>query len=121
MVNVIDGGASFSEIANFAIALAIVIGTILSVSYIAWGGVSFIISGGDEEKIKAAVHTIRYSIVGLVVIFLSVLIIKVIGAVFDLDLLSYLTLDNVKGMIQTIVERLQADPSSSGSMNGVLD
>ncbi len=120
-MNVFDGNISFAQIANFAIAFVLVAGTILSIAYIAKGGISFITSGGEEENIKAAVHTVRYAIVGLIVIFLSILIIKVIGSIFGLDLLSYLSMEKIKGMIDLIIERLKATPNSGSEIQGILD
>lgn len=122
-MNIIDGNISFSEIANFAVALLLVVSTVLAIFYIAKGGVSFIMSSGDDEKIKAAVHTIRYSIVGLVVIFLSVLIIKVVGAIFGFNLLSYLSFEKIQEMVNIIIERVKESESggNNGNLKGVLD
>jgi len=121
-MNVIDGNISFSEIANFSVAIVLVIGTMLSIAYIAKGGISFITSGGDDEKIKSSVHTVRYAIVGLVVIFLSVLIIKLVGAIFGFNFLSYLSFEKIQEMINVIVERMKEQPvSETDKLKGVLD
>ena len=119
-MNIIDGNISFAEIANFSIALALVVSTFLSIIFIAKGGFSFITSGGDDEKIKAAVHTVRYAIVGLVVIFLSVLIIKIVGAIFGFNFLSYLSLEKIQEMASIIIDRLKETPDGT-SLQGVLD
>ncbi len=122
-MNIFDGNLSLADIANFAVAFVIVAGTILSIIYIAKWGFSFIFSNGDEEKIKAAIHTIRYAIVGLIVIFISVLIIKVIGAMFNFDLLSYLSYDKIKEMLALIIERIKTPwgTSSPIQIERVLD
>ena len=120
-INVIDGNISFAEVANFGVAFLLVLGTILSVVYIAKGGISFITSGGDDEKIKSAVHTVRYSIVGLVVIFFSVLIIKIIGAIFNFNFLSYLSFEKVQEMVTLIIKRMQESPNNAQNLEGVLD
>jgi hypothetical protein len=122
-MNIIDGNISFSEIANFAVALLLVLSTVLAIFYIAKGGFSFIMSSGDDEKIKAAVHTIRYSIVGLVVIFLSILIIKIIGAVFGFNLLSYLSFEKIQAMVNIIIERIKDSDAAvtNTELQGLLD
>jgi hypothetical protein len=51
---------SFAEVANFFVALAIISAAALSVIYVFVGGINFILSSGDETKIKKAVQTIRY-------------------------------------------------------------
>lgn len=122
-MNIIDGNISFSEIANFAVALLLVSSTVLAIFYVTKGGFSFIMSSGDDEKIKAAVHTIRYSIVGLVVIFLSILIIKIIGAVFGFNLLSYLSFEKIQAMVNVIIERIKDSDSAvtNTELQGLLD
>ena len=121
-MNLIDGNISLSEVANFSIAFALIVSTFLSIVFIAKGGFSFITSGGEEEKIKNAVHTVRYAIVGLIVIFFSAFIIKLVGAVFGLDFLSYLSMDKIQQMAETILDRLNSSgPDPVPTMDGKLD
>ena len=74
---------SLAQLANFAIALAIIAAAALAVIYIFVGGISFILSGGQEEKIKQAVHTIRYAIIGLIVALAAVVLVSIIGNLLD--------------------------------------
>jgi hypothetical protein len=120
-MNVIDGNISFAQIANFSIAFVIVVAGLLSVFYIIKGGFSFITSAGDEEKIKAAVHTVRYAIVGLFVVFLSVLIVNIIGGIFGFDFFSYLSWENISKMMSLILDRIKLAPGQNTGMTGVLD
>lgn len=62
---------SVLQILATVIAFGLVIASILSLLYIIFGGITFILSAGNEEKIKKAVHTVRYSIIGLFVSFLA--------------------------------------------------
>ena len=62
------------DVANLGVAIAILFAGTLSVVYIFIGGISFILSGGQEDKIKQSVHTIRYAIIGLIVNVASVFI-----------------------------------------------
>ena len=48
------------------VAVAFIVAGVLAVVFIFFGGISFILSGGNEDKIKQAISTIRYSIIGLV-------------------------------------------------------
>lgn len=65
-----------------SIALYIIGG--ISVLMLVWGGLRYILSGGDSKKITDAKNTILYAIVGLIIAFLSYAIIlfvlNVIGA-----------------------------------------
>jgi hypothetical protein len=56
----------------------------LSLFYIIIGGITFILSAGNEEKIKKAVHTVRYSIIGLFVSFLAFFLVSWIAKLLDI-------------------------------------
>ncbi len=80
---------SVLQILATVIAFGLVIASILSLIYIIIGGITFILSAGNEEKIKKAVHTVRYSIIGLFVCFLAFFLVswvaKILGIPFDLS------------------------------------
>jgi hypothetical protein len=104
------------EIIKKGLAYAILIAGFLSVVFIFIGGISFILSGGDEGKIKQAVSTIRYAIIGLIVTILSVVIVATVGkAVLGFDIIQYINLNE-------ILQSLQGLSSGSGSSSsGSLD
>lgn len=87
------------EIINRGLAYAIIIAGFLSVIFIFVGGISFILSGGQDDKIKSAVSTIRYSIIGLVVTILAVVIIGTVGKALGLDVVRYI---NFRDIIETV-------------------
>lgn len=68
--DLLDGGSVLEIVATF-VALALIAASILCLVFIIVGGITFILSAGNEEKIKKAVHTIRYAIIGLIVTFLA--------------------------------------------------
>ncbi|MBU2213959.1 hypothetical protein KKC44_05905 [Patescibacteria group bacterium] len=76
--------ASILEIVATFVALALIAATILCLVYIIVGGITFILSAGNEEKIKKAVHTIRFSIIGLFVSFIAFFIVKFIAVLLDI-------------------------------------
>jgi Flp pilus assembly pilin Flp len=114
IINPQKGGYSFFELANLAVAVAILFAGGLSVFYIFVGGISFILSGGQEEKIKQAVHTIRYAIIGLIVTFIAITIITVVGSVLDFNLVSYLSWEKINELIDKILNSL-SNQGSGGS------
>lgn len=81
--------ASVLEIVATFVALGLIAASILCLVYIIIGGITFILSAGNEEKIKKAVHTIRFSIIGLFISFLAFFIVaflaKLLDIPFDLD------------------------------------
>lgn len=84
----LENGSIIEIVATF-VALGLIIAAILSLVYIIVGGISFILSAGNEEKIKKAVNTIRFSIIGLVVAFIAFFavsfIANLLGIPFDLS------------------------------------
>jgi len=94
------------DVANLAVAIAILVAGTLSVVYIFIGGISFILSGGQEDKIKQSVHTIRYAIIGLVVTILSVTIIKIVGLIFGFDLLGMISWDRITFLMNNLIDRI---------------
>lgn len=59
----------FTNIALYAVG-------VISVIMLIWGGLRYIISGGDGKKVTDAKNTILYAILGLVIAFLSFAIIN---------------------------------------------
>lgn len=108
------------DIINMGVALAILVAGLLSVFYIFYGGLSFILAAGDEAKIKQAVHTIRYAIIGLVVTIFAVTFTAIIGNIFGFNLVSYITWDKIGEMIQAIMDTLTGQAGRSLPGQGTL-
>ncbi|MFA6305434.1 MAG: hypothetical protein WC651_01745 [Candidatus Gracilibacteria bacterium] len=103
------------EIINRGLAYAIIVAGFLSVVFIFVGGISFILSGGAEDKIKSAVSTIRYAIIGLIVTILSTVIVGTVGKAMGLDIVKYINLGEIINTIKTITT--ENGSSSSESLN----
>lgn len=105
------------EVINRAIAYAIIIAGFLSVIFIFFGGISFILSGGQEDKIKQAVSTIRYAIIGLIVTMLSVAIVAIVGRAMGLNVIQYINLGEIFDLIANITSG--TDGGSGGDLNNL--
>ena len=79
----LEEGSIVDILATF-VALSIIAAFVLSLIFIIVGGISFILSAGSEEKIKNAIHTIRYAIIGFVVTFLATFIVSWIAKLLDI-------------------------------------
>ncbi|MBU1151970.1 hypothetical protein KJ632_04055 [Patescibacteria group bacterium] len=102
--SIIDAAQNYDilEIINRGLAYAIIIAGFLSVVFIFVGGISFILSGGQEEKIKSAVSTIRYAIVGLIITILATVIIGTVGKALGLNIIEYIQFGQVIETIKSI-------------------
>jgi len=103
---------SVMDLIQIFVVYAFIIAAGLSALFIFIGGVNFILSGGDDEKIKKAVNTIRYSIVGLIVTILSFTFVTIVGRIFGLDFMSYLSYDKIRASITTLINSSKS--SSAG-------
>lgn len=62
------------------IAILLLIAIILTVVFVLWGGFLLVISGGDEHKVSPAINMIRYSAIGLLVMFVVILVTPAVSA-----------------------------------------
>ncbi len=115
--SVLDAVQSYDAIAviNRLLAYAIIMAGLLSVVFIFFGGISFILSGGQEAKIKQAVGTIRYAIVGLVITLLSVVIVGVVGRALGLNVIEYINLSEIFQLVSDIT----SGEATGGSGGGI--
>ena len=95
----------FVDLANKLLAYAIILAGLLSVIFMFIGGISFILSGGKEDKVKKAVHTIRYALLGLIVAILSVTVVTIVGRIFNLRLVEYLSFSSVIEIINNLFSK----------------
>jgi succinate dehydrogenase/fumarate reductase cytochrome b subunit len=70
--------SDLSELLPFIFQLVLLGISVLALVYFLIGGVRFIISNGDESKTKAAKKTIVNAVIGLVIAFLSYIIVTAI-------------------------------------------
>lgn len=99
--NTLDIG--ITDLVQMGVVYAFIIAGALAAIFIFIGGISFILSGGNEEKIKGAINTIRYSIVGLIITILSFTFVAIVGRIFGLNLMDYLSYQHIKDSINQLV------------------
>jgi 4-amino-4-deoxy-L-arabinose transferase-like glycosyltransferase len=97
-------GASLIEIFGVFIALGLIAATILSLIYIIVGGILFILSAGNEDKIKRAIHTIRFSIIGLIVSFLGFFFVRFLSNLLDIPF--ELTFSDIIDLMEAILDAM---------------
>lgn len=81
--DLLENGSVLQIVTTF-LALALITASILSLALIIWGGITFILSAGNEESIKKAMNTIRYSIIGLIVTFLAFFAVAGVSRLLDI-------------------------------------
>jgi hypothetical protein len=78
-----DGGTGQTVIQN-SITLLLVGVAVLSVIFLIFGGIQWITASGDKTKLDTARKTIIYSLVGLIISFLSFIIVAFVGSRFGI-------------------------------------
>lgn len=84
-----EGGGSFLKtyLPN-AIGLLFVAGTVFFMFMMLFGAVQWIVSGGDKAAIESARGRITSALVGVIILFSTFAIIKIIETFFGIDILT---------------------------------
>lgn len=80
------GAGNFGKIIGNLVTVAFVLAIILALAFLVYGGVKWILSGGDKAAVESARNTIVAAVVGLVIVFLSYFILNIILSFFGLTL-----------------------------------
>jgi hypothetical protein len=85
-----------------------------------------ILSGGKEDKVKPATNSIRYSVVGLIVIIISLFVAPKVGDLLGLNVSKYVSPQVVFSTIKDLSNKLfgakddiNFDNSSVGDSSGL--
>ena len=79
----------FWDFILLAISLFVLAAGIFSIVFILWWGLLLILSGGKDDKIKPAINTIRYAIVGIILTVLTIFVFPIFGRLLWLDVEKY--------------------------------
>jgi len=71
-------GNTFGNIVTVVFIVAI----LLALAFLIWGGIKWVLSGGDKAKVDAARSAIVAAVVGLILVFLSYFILNIIVPIF---------------------------------------
>lgn len=70
------------------VTILIISAIVLSLAFIVIGGIQWIVSGGDKAGVESARNKIVYSVIGLIIVFFSYFVIRVIGYMFGVNLIA---------------------------------
>ena len=87
----INRSYEIEDIIRISVAIIVLVAGMLSVAFILWGGVMLILSGGKEEKIKPAISSIRFSVIGIIIIIIAIFVLPRLGDLLGLNVSEYLT------------------------------
>lgn len=88
-VEKIQTGPLGQNIFQLGIVSLFLLSFVLAIIFLLLGGIQWIMSGGDKEKIQKARGRLTYSIVGLIIVLLSFFIVNLVGGFFGAKLLDF--------------------------------
>lgn len=83
------GQGMLPTILSVGIQVLFLIAIVLTLLYLIYGGLDWITSHGEKQKIESAKKKITFAIIGLVIVFMSYLIIRILGQAFGVDTLVF--------------------------------
>jgi hypothetical protein len=80
------GNLTFGGIVAALIKLVLVLAAVIFFFMLVWGGVQFIISGGDKQGTESARGRITFALIGLVIVFTAWALTNLVGAFFGINI-----------------------------------
>jgi len=77
--NVPSGVNAPSNIIQASLNLLTIFGAIVTLIFIIYGGILWVTSQGDKQRLDKARRTITFSIIGLIIMVLAFVIVQIIG------------------------------------------
>lgn len=74
-----------SYVLQNAIGIILAVAVVLALFFLIWGGIKYVMSGGDKSAVESARGTIIAAIVGLVIAFLAFFIVSIITYILTGD------------------------------------
>lgn len=99
------------------ISLIVLFSGIFSILYILWGGVLLILSWGKDDKIKPAINSIRFALIGLWVIIISIFVFPKVAGLLGLDVSKYSSPDKIFQEIKIIWDKIFGTSSNDFDIN----
>ena len=113
----ISGNYSTGNMITTGVAIVVLVAVICAVLFIVWGGVMLILSGWKDEKVKPAINSIRYAVIGLIVIVISLFVAPKIVEFMGLEnMRQYLWPDVIFRQIRDIANGIFSWNGSSSSL-----
>lgn len=77
---------SFPSLVSAIINILLIVAVIIALVFLIYGGIRWILSGGDKTAVESARNHIIAAIIGLVIVLLAFFIINLIGGLFGINI-----------------------------------
>lgn len=82
IVRIVDIGKLFGSL----VGVLLIVAAIAAFMYLLYGGIQWIISGGDKAKVENAQHRIQAALLGLIIVFAVWALFTVIGGYLGINI-----------------------------------
>jgi len=103
----------FWDLVLLTISLFVLASWVFSIVFILWWGLLLILSWGKEDKIKPAINTIRFAVIGIVVTVLTIFVFPILGRLLWLDVQKYANPSAIFTKIESIWNKIFWNTNSS--------
>ena len=83
------GIKDIGKLLSAGIQVALIVAAILTFAFLVWGGIQWIVSGGDKTQTQAARDRITMALVGLGIVAAAWALMKIIGFFFGIDVFQF--------------------------------
>ena len=83
------GSLTVSSLLNNSVSLLFIIAFILVFFFLIFGGIKWIISGGDQKQLEAARNMLTSAIVGLAIVALAYVLVGILATFFNIELFRF--------------------------------
>lgn len=115
--SIFESQMDFWEFILLIISIFVLAAGMLSILFILWGGLLLILSGGKDDKIKPAINTIRFAVIGVVVTVMTIFLFPVFGRLLWLDVEKYAKPQRIFEKIEQIGDKIFWGSSSTSSVS----
>jgi hypothetical protein len=94
------------DIIRVWISLVVLVAWLCAIIFIIWGWLMLILSGGKDEKVKPAINSIRYAVIGIIVIVIAIFVAPKVSQMLGLGDHDYLSPKSIFDMVKILMSRI---------------
>jgi len=117
--SVFSNTMEFWDLVLLVISLFVLAAGIFSIVFILWWGLLLILSWGKDDKIKPAINTIRYAVIGIIVTVAIIFIFPIFWRLLGLDVEKYAEPKRIFQKIEEIWNKIFWKNSTNISIDNV--
>jgi Na+/melibiose symporter-like transporter len=83
-----DAASKFAGFIGLTVKVGVMLAAVMCLVYLLWGGIDWVVSGGDKGNVENAKNKITHAIIGLAAVVLLVAVVNFLGGILGINLLN---------------------------------